>query len=240
MLVDKDRIVAHLHKLYTNGQVPEAIVTGAFSAAAVSPDQQLIVVVPGLDKVEALGSEPIGIVDLDLFIKSLKSLSGDGGDIGVVYEGNRLKAEQRHGGRMSFATASPTTIGTRISEDSLSKAKAFIEKGTAVPLDQTTVQGVLETTKLLKADEIMVRVKEGGGHIFVGAEVSHNATFDMPKLVPQDGQDDYTLPVSASVLIDVLQQVSDYTQAQLVLTGPDSLLAIREGEYMYIVSPKAA
>lgn len=239
MLIDKDRIVGHLKKLRCNGQIQEAIVVGAFSSAAVSASQELIVIVPGLDKVEPLSSEPVGVVDLELFIRALGSLSGDKGDIGIVFENNRIRAEQRHGGKMSFAVASPTTIGTRISAETQVQAVAFIEKGVEVALDQTTVNGVLETAKLLKAEEIQINVRVAGGNIFVGAEVSHNATFEVAKLVPVVGTPDYTLHINAAILLAVFEQITDYTQAKLILTGPDSMVAVREGGYIYIISPKS-
>lgn len=239
MLIDKDRIVDHLNRIHVNGQIPEVVVKNAFSASAISASQQLIVVAAGLDKVEPLSNEEIGIVDLPLFIRSLRSLSGEGGQLGIQYADKRLRAEQRHGGRMSFATASPSTISTRLEDGTAEKALAGTTGGVAVPLEKNVVDGVFETTKLLKAEEIQINVKRGGGNIFVGAEVSHNATFDVEKMQPREGESDYTLYADAAVFTDVLQQISDYTQAQIILNGPQQLFAIKEGLYTYIISPKA-
>lgn len=239
MLLDKRKLTDHLSRILCGGQIKEAVMHGAFECHAITVNTQLLVIVPPLPKAETLPEE-VGILDLDLVNRLISTLSGDGGEVGLEIKGNRLLAEQRHGGKIKMVTAAPSTISTRIGADKVTGAMALFEReGKKVPLNQSTVQGVLETSRLLKATQINLTVGPEGSTFVVGQgnEHSHTAEFALGQL---KADVTYELPIDANILTDVFSGVSDFTQAELVVTGPDSLVMVQEGGYKYVISPQRA
>lgn len=239
MQVDKSKFLSHLARLSAGGEIRDAIVEGAFRAAAVGAGEQLLVVVPEMGGVESL-PEPVGIVDLGRLIRSTNLLSSEaGGEVSIEFKDARIRATQKHGGRMSLVTAAPTGIGSRIEEETLDTALKFLEGGTRVKLDKTTVDGVKEAKAVMNPEIITLRVggkKTKTGQVFVGEEITDNAEFDLAGLV---GDEAYEVAVDAKLLVTVFGMVTDYAKANLIITGPDSIIAVEENGYMWIISPKS-
>lgn len=237
MQVTREALITHLNKISCGGKLPETVFTGAFETAALTEDQLLIVVAPPLPKVEPL-SEEVGISDLPLLVKSLGVLSGQGNDktkVTVRIDKKRLLIDEEHRGLISFMTAGSGTIATRIKPPTLKKLLGQKPKGEGAPITKSLIDGIQSTFSLLKAQEVELHLHPDGGKVVVGNEHSHLAEFPHPELA--DGDQEYTL-LFGDHLVEVLKVVSDFSEARMHFTGPNSLLFIDDGTYSYILSPR--
>jgi len=101
-------------------------------------------------------------------------------------------------------------------------------------LEHRFVAGVLSAASILKAENMDLAVGKSRSSLGVGDARLNAAHFDLPDI---KADSEYTLLLSSSAFIPVLKQLSDFTKAQIAITGPESVIAIREGAYLYIVSP---
>lgn len=252
MLINRKAMVDHLGKVYCNGQVKEAVFTEGFECAALNADHQLVVLAPGLKGVEPL-PEPVGVIDVSLFKRALSSLAGDSDEVAIDFEDNRIKLEQKHGGRIRLLTATVNLISSAMKPATVQKIREMFpvapppKKGKkaapvvdgAVPLSETVIKGYLEQAGLIGPETVTLRVGKTGSVLVIGQESGHMGELDIPAKL-DDGEKSYELIFSAKLMTDVFKQLSDYTQTSLILTGPDSMAGIREGGYEYVLSPQEA
>jgi hypothetical protein len=233
LIADRNEVVAHLEKIRVGGQLNEVILSGSFEVAAIKQDQQLLVIAPPL-KTEPLPN-PVGVDNLDLLIRALKA--GEGREASISFEDRKIHVASKHAGRIKLVTMAPETIHTSIDPANLSKVTGLLEQyPTSIPLSQAVVEGVINTFALLKAEDIYIQVKTTGVTIVVGHETSHNAEYDLNG-APGATQE-FTLMLDGKIVTDVFKQLKDFTQSSLTLTTPNGLVAVREGAYTYIISPK--
>lgn len=238
MQIEKASLLAHLNRLHAGGQIDEAVLTGAFASAGHNPSKELIVIVPDLPGGEAL-PEPVGIVSVSRLIRCIKSLAGDEA-VKLEFADNRILASQKHGGQMSIVLAHPRAIHNTLETATLETAKEFIEKqGRPLHVSQTFVQGIKETVSTLSATTVTLQVGKQKGTVRVGEEIRDFAVFDLPGAKVKAKEEPYDLILSASLFVTALGIITDFAQAELVLTGADSMIIVREAGYMYILSPKA-
>jgi len=238
MKVDRAQLVQHLQRLVCGSQITEAVFVGAFGAQALTPDQHLFVVAPPLPKGKTLLKEPVGIADLNLLIKALEVLSGEGNEaikVDVRYEDHRLVIDEEHRGIVRLMTAKPKTISTFVEEDIVEKllAKAPTTEG-GIPLTQSLVEGIRDTFSMLKVTEVELFVGPKGGRVQVGGEHSHMAEFASEELKARTA---YSL-LFGKHIVDALGVVTNYNEATLYLGGPKGFAMIEDGGYRYLISAK--
>lgn len=241
MKINRAALIAHLEKIHCGGQIPGAVFSGALSAAALTEDHNLIVIAPGLEKVENL-AEPTGVPDIPLLISSLGALSGAGNDATVVdlsVEDHRLVINEEHRGTLRLMTANPSTIGTKIAEASLKGLLEKAPKEQRVPLSRSLIDGIRKTFSLLKAQEVelIIGKKKGEGMIRIGNENAHIADFPVAEFKTGRGEDPYKL-LFAKHLINVFGVITNFSEAVLCLGGPAHMITIEDGPYKYILSPR--
>ena len=89
MLIDREKLIKHLNRIYCNGQIGELVLQPDFGARAITVDQTLLVVAPELEGVEPLSAE-VGVMDLKLLIRSLDGLGSDDPQVSLEFTGNRI------------------------------------------------------------------------------------------------------------------------------------------------------
>lgn len=234
--LERKRIHSHLSRLFVDGFITDAVVAGAYESAAVSPDQQLAVLLPALDRVEALPEE-IGIVSLDKVLAAVKS--GASGDVVIKVDDARLIVQDREKGSVEyrFVTAARDAIGTQVDDATEKALRKSVKDGEEVNLEQPLVQGILDAYALLKSEEIILKVgKKKGESVFqVGHDNAHHARF----VLNIKSSTTYELNFNAKLIAAVFRQLTDFSTTKLVLTGDgaDQMVGIRDGDYLYIVSP---
>lgn len=231
MLIGRQALRTHLGHLYVDGLLPDMCLSDKFVGAGASVDRQVMVVSGPIDKADPLVTET-GVTNLGLFLKVLDSMNDD--DISISVE-DRFIVVTAHDRVFRLVTSAPRVIGTRIEPELKEKVLQLIP-ATAEwhSLEHSFVDGVLSASSILKADTMDLAVGTAGSTLGVGDPRLNVAHFDLPSIKATVM---YNLLLSTSAFVPVLKQLSDFTKAQIALTGPDSVIAIREGVFLYIVSP---
>lgn len=239
MKVKRAALIRHLERVMCRGQVTEAVFSDGFATQAFTADQLLLVLAPPLPKVEPL-EEDIGVADLNVLVRSLGFIAGEGNegaDVSVRVENSRLVIDEDHRGVQYLMLASPRTIGTRIEQktvDKLLAAAPELDEDKGVALTRALVEGIRATYAGYKAADIEVFVGPKGGCVRVGNETGHFAEFRSKDL---KASEEYSV-LFGQHLVDVLSQISDFSNAVLMLGGPGHLVSIFDGDYQYILGPR--
>lgn len=236
MKIRRATLVGHLQKIMCGGQVTEAVFKDGFATQALTPNQLLVVIAPPLAKVEPL-EEEIGLADLATIVKAFGMASGEGNetiDVNVRVEDNRLVIDEEGRGLLRLMTASPRTIGTLIEDATVAKVKAKITAKKGIPLTRSLIEGIKNTYSGFKAAEIELFVGPKGGRVQVGNENGHLAEFPSKDL---KASETYSL-LFGEAFVDVLTQITDYSTAELLLSGPGGLVLVKDGRYQFYLSPQ--
>lgn len=221
----------HLHRISCGGQVREAVFEGAFRTQALTADYLLLVIAPELEDALVL-EEPIGISELDVLSKAvgIVSTADDDGAIDIMIEDLRLVVLGKEGRRVCILTAEPRTIQTRIENTIVTQ---LLEKvgSTTIPLGPDLVGGIKRAFSGLRAAEVEIIVSPRGGMIRVGEANSNIAEFPSSDLCAEK---EYSL-VFGQHFIDVL---STLTEPAPVLYVGGQHVAVQDGDYQYILSPR--
>ncbi len=240
MKLNRKDLIKHLQRISCGGQVDEVVFSEGFATSALTQDHLLCVIAPSIPKADLKGE--IGIGRLEFFVKALGALSGVGNDaveVNITVKEHRLLLNEDERGKQFLLTANPSTIGTRIEEETREKLLAAAPEGDGIPLTRALVEGIQNTFALYKAEEVELHIGAKKGKYSVGNENSDYSEFP-DKSLAHGGKkaDDYSL-LFGQHLIDVLGIISNYSEASLLLGGPDTMIMIKDGEYRYILSPRS-
>jgi hypothetical protein len=233
--VNRAKFLQHLERILCGKQFTEVVFFGGFAVNALTPDQMLMVVAPGLPNVEPL-KEPIGVSDVDLLSRATNLLKGEGNlgvEVQVYVDDNRLVVNDGDRGVQEQIIASPRTIATVIEQETVDQVMEDAPTGKAAALSKSIVEGVRGTFGLYKAEEIEVQVGPKGTLISVGTERTHRAKFK----VDFTSKEEYTL-IFGKHFVDVLGVISDYSSAAIRFGGEGKAIVIEDGGYKYLLSPK--
>lgn len=239
MKVNRAKFIQHLQRLACAEQCKEVVFSDAFAANALTADQLLMISAPGFSGVEPL-KEPIGVSDLGLLTKACKLLQGEGNtgiEVDVYVDGNRLVIDDGARGVQKLILSAPGTIATRIEDETVEKLLDAAEGGIEVPLARSVLEGVCSAYRLYKAEEVELQIGPSGGKVCVGTEKTHRAEFILDGAKAK-AKAEYTL-LFGSHLIDVFSIVTDFSSAALHLNGAAKPALVTDGEYQYVLSPRA-
>jgi len=233
--IDRKDLELHLNRISCRGQIKEAVFSGGFATTAITPDMNLLVIAPGLNGVDPL-SEEIGLADLEKLRTACRLFTDAGEEVGAaaevaIVDGVLVIQNQR--GRSRLVTSAPKTIATRVAAETVGALKEQI--GTQeVALAREIIDDVRDAFAGFEAEEVTLSVGPKGSRIRVGGANSDQAELELDGLkVPE--QYDLTF---AGHLIDVLTTITE-EDATLLLAGAGKLIMIRDGEYSYLLSPRA-
>jgi hypothetical protein len=241
MIVKKADIIAHLERIHMGGQITEAVFYDKFACDAISVDRAVLVSTKGIQS-DPL-PQPVGVMDLKLLITALKSLGDDTeGNIALDFVGDRIVIEERGRGVIRMVTSSPATIATQIKPETLEKIQTMIGSVEGYILPQAVVGSVTKTQNLLKADEVRVIVDPALTSLnwIIGKRTSNFAEVPMTLGVNPAAAEKYELVFDPNKIIAVLDQVVDFTHTHLILTGPASLISVKDLTHTYVLSPQIA
>lgn len=236
MKFTRSELQKHLRRIHTDGELSEVALNRDLSADAVTPDHSLIVDVPGPVEDEEDGlPEVVAVIDLGVLIQAL----GLGSDPEVTLElkDKRLVIDDEEEGTTSFLTADPDKIGTNL--DPEAKAGLFdgLEGQDRVTLGERLIDSVSSRQDLLGALEIRLDCGPEGTTWVIGAESGHHATYRQDDL--QTDGEEYSLVLQANTLTRIFNLIPDGGEADIVLTGPDSIVAIEFEGHTYMMNPMA-
>jgi hypothetical protein len=236
MKVVRAQLVQHLSRIFCNKLCSEVVFRDAFGATLLTPDQQLLIVAPSLESVEPLADE-IGVQDLSLLTKALRLFGAEGNygrDVTIYVEENRLVIEEERGTQRLVLSA-PKTIATRIEQATVDKILGAIsDEAPAVQLTSDTLSAVRGAFGLYGAEEIELRASKGQLRIIVGTDKTHRAEFTIEA---EEMVDEFSVILGRQA-IEVFASASDLNLT-VTLTAPDKPVLVTDGEYSYILSPKA-
>lgn len=232
MLVDRPAFVNHLRRITCDGILPEAVVRDSFSSYGASVDRGFFVQAGSLPGCDPLVKE-IGLPNLSLLLRALESFEDDKVAFDVVDSHVVLQTNERS---YRLVMANPATISTRIDSETRDQCLKFLEGGTQHPLEQGFVKGMLKASQILKDKELLLRMVVGptGSRFIVGDPKINAATFSLPEF--RSTGETYTLVLPPAHTLGAFSQLSDFTRASMTLTGPDGVIGLREGDYLYIIS----
>lgn len=236
MKINRNKFIQHLNRLACAGQVTEVVFYDGFAATALAPDRLLLVDVPEFDGAEPLEAE-IGVANLDRFQKALRLLTGEGNtgvEVDIYVKDNRLVIDDGGRGKQELLLAAPKLIATRIEGATADKMFQKIPAEQTIALTRGILEGVEAAYSLYKPEKIEIQVSRLGGKIFVGTDKTDRAQFDLDVT----SKTEYTLSFGKH-LVDVFSVITDFSSAQLQLGGPDQPILVIDGEYTYMVSPRA-
>ncbi len=238
----REMLLQHLTRVGCGGQITEAVFTGAFATTAITPDNLLLVIAPGLPKTNVIfkKDQRVGIAELPKLMRAINVIAGAGNEsvnVNMTYEDHRLVLDEEERGVLRLITAQPKTIGTQVTDAVVKKLLAKIPKqdGKGIPLTRALVEGIRATFSLFKATEIELFVGPKGGKVRVGNDNADMAEFPSDDLKASKS---YSL-LFGQAIVDVMGIITDYSQAMLYLGGPDQFVVVADGGYQYILSPRA-
>jgi hypothetical protein len=229
--IDRKKLTSHLEHIHCGGLLPDVVLSGQFQGLGVDLNKQVMVQTGPLEGAEPLANE-IGVTNLGLLIEALED-----DQVNLTVE-DRAVVVSTHDRTFRLATSAPRVIGTRIEDHLMEKVSKLIPvESQWHPLEHRTVKGVRSAARALSAEVVTLAVKPTGSEIIVGDPRLNVAQFELPDF---KAAEEYSILLSKDSLLPVLNQLSDFTKAEMTLTGPDSVIGIREGSFSYIISPDKA
>ena len=223
-------LIGHLNRVSCEDEITEVVLGPDLSVSALTPDQAFFVSAPPFQS-DVLPEE-IGVIDLSMLIKSLNKLTS-GKEVGMTYEKSRLILDEGvH--TLRLMTSDPDVIGTQMAEDSVEQIMGCLEACNEFPIPKKIAKGILDAQDLLGALELTLNVTKKGTQIFIGPKTGHNDVIEWPEL---KGDSKYALILQANAMVAALKNIDDFEDAGIILTGEDSIVGIRSGDYMYALTP---
>lgn len=230
MKIAREALISHLRRIHCEGLLPDIVLSGQFQGVGISVDRLVLVTVGPLDKAEPLPGET-GITNLGMLLKVLDSMIDD--EVSFSIEGQFIVIGA-HDRTFKLVTSNPRSIGTKVSDETKDKISSLVPSTAEWhALEHRFVEGTLKASGILRAEAVTFEVRSLGALLRVGDPRMNVADFELPDYKSAAG---YDLSVASSHIVPVFKQLSDFTKAQMALTGPDSVVAIREGGYTYYVS----
>lgn len=231
MLVERKKLVDHLEKIYCDGLLKDVVLTDRFGASGFSVPQDLLVIAGQRDWALPLAGE-LGVVNLELLIKIL----GIGDDEKIAFDVTEqhivLETNER---TIKLVTAAPRVIGSKVDPHIQEKVLGLIPADRKwIPLGFQLVKGIQEAISKLKAENVLFLCTPNGTKVVVGEERQNSVSFRFPDLVTAE---EFKLTFPTTLINPVLNQISDFTKAEIMVIGPATIVPIREGDYTYIMSP---
>jgi hypothetical protein len=236
MKLNRSAFTQHLQRISCGGRVTEAAFSSGFATTALTEDHLLCVIAPSLPKAEPLPAE-IGVADLSRLIKGVGLLAGagnEGTEVVLDVEDFRLVIHEEHRGELLFLTAAPTTIGTRVADETRDKLLANAPSEDGISLSKAAVEGIQKAFSWAGAEEVELQIGKKSSQVVVGNENSHMGKVPLPDL---KSKTEFTL-LFGEHFIDVLGVITNYSDAKLFLGGPKAFAVVHDGEYRYLLSPR--
>jgi hypothetical protein len=240
MIIKRKEILRHLSRILCGGFFGEVVLYDRFACAAVTTDRTFMVLTDGLPDVEPL-PEPVGVLDLDLLIRSIKVFGEDGNDdIAIDFEDERIRIAEDKRGDIVLITATPATIQTVVQPESVKNVTKIVKKDKGYALPQSTAESILRAVSTLKGDVVRVSRLKAKTVFGVGPAESNSANnIPLPraKLRKEESDEPYELHLIAGCVASALQQLDDFTSAEILFTGPESVVSIWDEGVAYYLSP---
>jgi len=237
MQFSRDAIIDHIRHVHAGGLVEEAVFSGRFDVQALTLPGTVLVLAGALSGAEPL-PHPIGLGDLGRFLRALEKMTSDESDVtlSLDVDAGRIALGTSYGGALSFRTLLPETVGTQILPETVAAIWSGVAGAASIPLTQTLAQGILRSIPVVDASVVTICARPSRSWIVVGSESRSFHRFPFPfHQLPVVEPFDVTL--EARQFATLLQQIRDFGQSELLVSGPDGCLALREGSYRYVVSP---
>lgn len=235
MVISTEQALGHFRRIHLGGEIGEVVLTGQLCATATTVNQDLLLVTPDLEEAEPL-PQPVGVLDLKRLIMAIERYSYDGGYVSLTFETakRRIIVATPQSGAVYFETADPNVICTSIAQENRDAILSTLpDAELGAWLSKAVIDGVLDSSRVLSADVIGLEVRPGASR-FVVVGSGNFAVVPYPDL---ESEEQYWLWFDAKLLTAVLRQIEDYAQSLVQVTGPDSVVAIREADYLYVLSP---
>lgn len=238
MLVKKTAILAHLSRIFLEKEIREVVLESNFQCRAATEDRTLLVTTAGLEDADPL-DEPVGVMDLELFIKTLKLYGEDGNeDLALTIEDSRIVLKEKGRGMESrIVTADNETISTSISEKAASNVLDMLDFKKAPVLPQSTVESILKAQGLLKAEDITIQRRKDGITFVVGPEEGSHTLVTLPSSKAKKGDDIFEMRVSAKQFCAILGVINDFVDSTIYIT--ENLLGVQAHGFTFCLSALA-
>jgi len=230
----RETLRRHLTRVACGGEITDAVFTGAFATAVMTPDQNMLLITDGVQDGKAPWRE-VGIVDLPMLIGALGVREGDRDELADV-KIDMWKDFLLVDGKGRVPTGEPRVIGSRTDDDVVADLQKKIAQAETIVLRGSEVREICKAFSVFKADYVTLHVGPGNGRVTVGDEEKGGHWDAQVKQLVDDQEYDLTF---SHHLIDVLATVVDDEDFALHLTGPDSVVGLTGGGYTYIISPRA-
>ena len=238
MELNRKQLVAHLRMIHCGGAVPEVVLTPQLSAVALAQDRTLAAIAPAYaeEGFDGLFNDSVGVIDLGMMIQSLSAFAADD-EVSVSFDKaqNRIVITETDD-TIHLLTSKPKVIGTRMKDEEAEELQAVVpEEG--VPLPKRVCDRIRKVQSLTSALEITLEVTAEGTEIKVGPGSSHYGRINMTDLVDETGP--YSLTLQGHQVVRVLEQIDDWPHATIAVTGDDSIVVVKTGGFVYVLSPMA-
>jgi len=238
MLFNRDALISCIRHVHAGGLVEEAVFRDHFEVRALTRPGTLLVMADGLPDTEPL-PHPVGLGDLGRLLRALETMTtSDEAHIVLSFdtEAARLTMGSMYGGAVYMNTLLPETISTQVLSDTVDWIWSLVEGAASVPLTPTFIHAVLRSIPVVDAAVVTICVRPSRSWVVVGSEsrAHHRFPFPFAQLAVVEPFD---VTLEAQLFATVLKQVTDFTESELIVSGPDGYLAIKEGVYRYVISP---
>ncbi len=238
MEVSRDDLISHFRHIHLGGEIQEATFTDNLQCTAISGAQTILIRAEGLPGGYPL-PKPVGIIEIPTVLKALERLSPQRLKVAIDFDttNGMFSFSTENNGRVCFATSTPRLIATHVDPQFVDTFVSRISDGDRAPISATFSELVRNAAMIIGSKVISLAVRENGTQVRVGSPSRGEfCEFMFPALKSSEA---YELQLDADDLIPVLKETQDYTRAELLTSGPDGLVAVREGPYMYVISALA-
>lgn len=169
-IVVRDALLKHFERLHLGGAVADARIERDYSSAALDPKGQVLAVVPRLAEVEPLAG-PVGITDLGLLIRVLKSRSQEPGvrspNIKLTARSNCVRVFCDDVASVDIQTHA--TIGSEVKRETVEKLCRVFEAPPLFDVGESVIEWYLYLRRAMAANRAEISAREdvpgGGGQI---------------------------------------------------------------------------
>ena len=242
MLVRKDSLRRHLARIHCSGLVKSAVFKGQYATTAQSASQDLIVVAPNLAGTEAF-PEPVFVEDLGLFHRWIQYPDDDvlhlRFDAATHYliqpSSSDLTLSSSSDWSFHFKTKQPNPDDASNSDESIARVLRDLPPAEeAAWLTRDMRQTLLWYCHSFKPKLVGIHVGPGGSEFVLTDGILWISRLWHSYL---RSDEEYWVFLSRQTLTAVLRQMDDRAVCTFQPTGPDSFVAVRVDEYLYLLTP---
>lgn len=234
MEFDRDELLTHLRRIHCDGKVSQVAFQPDGSVNAMTRNRVLFLSSPPFH--DGFSQEAIGLGNLKRLIDVVKKSTRSGDNVVLEVNDSHTRLIVRPDGdtRYQLVLSDPERVKTSVDERAVQAISDELGKNDDFILPQNVADQLLTAHKVLnKPEELKVRVMDDKTLLQFGDNTGDHGRFQV-NVTHEDGP--YKLSLRASYVVSVLERIDDFYQANMIFTGPESVVGFEYKGYTYAIN----